>query len=307
MRFSPPVQGVNKVGEMEPLAHQKNAHDEIVKRASAYFNGEWIELSLIPLWASLIISPTGTGKTATAAMAAEAVGASMLRVSAPNYMPCGSNNRGARETISVIAEHVAKHDKTMLLLDELDKIIDRQGDSSWKTYIRGELFDLLDGRWPAGLVIPDLDDDKPNYTIEALTEKLRHTVFILACGTFQSWFDGAGSRRKMGFGAEANPAKEELTADVVAEKMPRELANRMNSNLIQIPELTPDDYCRIAKEAENQLPLRMRDAFRAEVTRLMPGAISAKKGVRFLEEAMLTVLINSPKAISDPQFSLHDL
>lgn len=281
---------------MEALEHQRQALAEITARARAYYAGEWLELPVIPRWATLMVGPTGTGKTTVAAMATEAVGvgASMCRVSAPAYMPCGANNRGTKESISIIADHVARNDRTLLVVDELDKLLDRSGDNSWKTYIRGELFELLDGRWPAGLTIPDLDDDKPEITIGSLTEKLRRTVFICGIGTFQSWFDHAATRRTMGFGAETNPEKSELSAEIVAERMPRELANRFNSQLIRLAELTPDDYHRVAREVENQLPLRMREAYRAEVQRLLPGAIAAKKGVRFVEEVMLSVLISLP-------------
>lgn len=227
-------------------------------------------------------------------MAAEAVGASLCRVSAPSWMPAGANNRGTRETISVIAGHVARHDRTILFVDEIDKLADQTGDSSWKSYIRGELFDLIDGKWPAGLTLPETDDDTPDITIEHLTTKLRGTVFILAAGTFQSWFDDTSSRRTMGFAAEIAPETHELSADIIAEKLPRELANRLNSSLIRLPELRPEDYARIANEAAEKLPQRMQQAFRAEVARRIPGAIATKKGVRFLEEVMLSVLINLP-------------
>ncbi len=289
---------------MEPLAHQRDALAEITRRARAYYSGEWLELPVVPRWASLMVAPSGTGKTAVAAMAAAAAGASMLRVSAPNWMPCGANNRGTRETITVIGQHVAAHDRTMLVVDELDKIVDRTGDNSWKSYIRSELFDLADGRWPAGLNRPDGESDENDcpttVPIETLTEKLRHTVYILGVATFQDWFDGAQSRRSMGFGAEINPEHQELTADIIAEKMPRELSNRFNSALIRLPELTPDDYHRIAREVETQLPLRMREPYRREVDRQLPGAIAAKKGVRFVEEVMLTVLVESQPEPTQP-------
>ena len=60
-------------------------------------------------------------------------------------------------------------------------------------------------------------------------------------------------------------------------------------------------YHRIANEVENQLPMRMRDTFRLEVQRLLPAAIATKKGVRFLEEAMMEVLKHLPRepAITD--------
>ncbi len=228
---------------------------------------------------------------------------STLVLCTPSWIPLGAHNRGARETLGVIAAHIARHDKTVLVLDEIDKLISGPGGvtgtsggggDSWQSYVRAELYTaVLDCRWPAGFHPPEMDDGT-EVNIGELERKLKNTVFVVGIGTFQNWFDAAGSRRTMGFTAEDNTANEAITADIVAVNMPRELSNRFNSNLIRLPELTPDDYRRISNEAENQLPERMRDEFRRAVTRLMPGAIAAKKGCRFLEEAMLETLMNLP-------------
>lgn len=292
---------------MEPLNHQQAALAEIVARARAFFAGGWLELPVVPRWPTLMVGPTGSGKTAVAAMAADALSdmlpgdstVSLLRVSSPGWMPCGAHNRGTKETISVIAAHIAKHDRTILVADEVDKVIAGPGgtaagsDGPWQSYIRGELYDLLDLRWPTGM--KDDGDDMTATDLDALTTKLRTTVFIVGIGTFQSWFDDSNTRRSMGFGAEISTETQELSSEIIAERMPRELANRWNSSLIRIPELSAADYHRIANEVENQLPLRMRDAFRAEVQRLLPSAIAAKKGVRFLEECMMEVLKTLPR------------
>lgn len=298
---------------MEVLEHQREALNEITARARAYFRnlhgdyyGDWRNLPITARWASLITGPSGSGKTAVAAMAAAKLSeeakeategaqatVSLCRVSASSYIPLGAQNRGAKETIGVIASHVAKHERTILFVDELDKLVDRDGDTSWKSYIRGELFDLIDGRWPFGMKDSD-GDELQDTAIAALTEKLRNSVFFLAAGTFQDWFDGANSRRTMGFGAEINPGTDELSAEIIAERMGRELANRLNSSFICLPELRADDYHRIAREAEYKLPERMQAAFRGEVAKRITGAIAAKKGVRFLEEAMMATLINLP-------------
>jgi ATP-dependent Clp protease ATP-binding subunit ClpA len=231
-------------------------------------------------------------------MAAEEVGASLLRIAAPGWLPVGAHNRGSRETITVIAAHVATHDRTILVIDEIDKIVSGvggtgSGSDNWQSYIRGEIYDLIDARWPTGLKDADGNEMTADAT-EELTTKLRETVLVLGIGTFQSWFDSANSRRSMGFGAEIAPENDELTADIIAEKMPRELANRFNSTLIRLPELSADDYHRIAAEATYKLPQRMQEAFGMEVSKRILGAIAAKKGVRFLEEAMMEVLKNLP-------------
>lgn len=290
---------------MDALNHQQAALAEIVARARAYFRGDWHDLPIQPRWASLICGPTGSGKTALAAMAATKLSytteddkatatVSLCMVSAPSWMPLGAHNRGTKETVSVIAEHVAHNDRTILFIDEAEKILNRQASwTSWSSFILGEVFQLADSRWPTGLTLPETDEDMPDITIEALSKKLRDTVFILAAGTFQSWFDDSKSRRSIGFGA-TDPATDEISADIIAERMPRELANRFNQNLILIPELQPADYHRIAHESENKIPEHMREAYRAAVQRHLPGAIAAKKGVRFLEEAMMEVLKRLP-------------
>jgi SpoVK/Ycf46/Vps4 family AAA+-type ATPase len=286
-----------------PLDHQKEALDEIIARAKAYYAGTWKNLPIRPRWHSLICGPTGVGKTALAVLAAEATGASLLRLSAPGYMPCGAHQRGTRESITVIAEYVARHDRTMLVLDEIDKLVDAGvasgngasstgGGDSWRSYIRGEIYDLADGRWPSGLSLPD-DENCHEIPLDILTSKLRECVFIIGIGTFQSWYDHSSANRSMGFNAELNPSRTQITADVVASRIPRELANRFNSDLIKLPDLQLGDYRKIALEAERKLPVDLQQAFRAEVNRRIQGAIDARKGVRFLEECIMQVLKNA--------------
>lgn len=285
-----------------PLAHQKEALNEITARAKAFFAGQWRNLLIRPRWHSLVCGPTGVGKTAIAVQAAADVGASFLRISAPGWMPSGAHQRGTRESITVIADHVACHDRTILVIDEMDKLVDcgsgpspggspSGGSDSWRSYIRGEIYDLTDGRWPSGLRPPD-DDEFSEVSIEVLTEKLRDSVFILGIGTFQAWFDQS-SCRSMGFLAELDLSIPQITAEVVADRLPRELANRFNGDLIRLPELQPIDYHRIAREAEGKLPPHLQNLFRAEVKSRIQGAIDARKGVRFLEECVMQVLKQS--------------
>jgi len=282
---------------MEALAHQKAALAEIVARARAYFAANTDALKCLPIqprWATILCAPTGSGKTALALMAAQAefVEANLLRVSIPGWMPCGAHQRGARETIRVIAEHVGRNARTFLVFDEIDKLIATTGDS-WQGYIRGEIYELLDGRWPTGL--HEVEDENDNeIPISKLTDRLKDSVFILSIGTFQGWFDSAHTRRTIGFGDDANSTTEEISAEQVAELMPRELANRHNGTIVRLPELRAADYHRIAHEILNKMPEQMREPFRVEVERRIHGAIAAKKGVRFLEEAMTAVLVSLP-------------
>lgn len=299
-----------------PLAHQKEALVEIIARAKAYYAGNWKNLPIRPRWHSLICGPTGVGKTALAALAAEATESSLLRISAPGWMPAGAHQRGTRESITVIAEHLARHDRTMLVIDELDKLVDggsltipggsaSGGSDSWRSYVRGEIYDLTDGRWPSGLRPPD-GEDCSEIPLDVLTSKLRESTFIVGIGTFQAWYDQSSARRSMGFGADLETSCAQITADVVADRIPRELANRFNSDLIKLPDLQAADYRQIALEAERKLPADMQQAFRAEVRNRIEGAIDAKKGVRFLEECIMQVLKQASMAQVNPcEPSLH--
>ena len=281
---------------MEIFHHQQAAMDEIVIRATTFYAGQWENLTIQPRFASLLAGPTGSGKTTIARLAAEKLGAKLLRLSMPGYMPAGAHNRGTKETINIIADFVARHDRTLLVLDEIDKLIggstagSGMAAESWQSYIKGEIYDLCDGRWPTGLIL--MDDDEMDITIEALTVKLRESVFILGIGTFQSWFDDAVSRRSIGFTNtdDTDGAINAITADVVAEMMPRELANRFNGALIRIPELCGDDYLRVIDDASAKLPGPIRQAFVREAHSRLQDAIKSKKGVRFLEEAVMEAL-----------------
>jgi SpoVK/Ycf46/Vps4 family AAA+-type ATPase len=286
------------------FAHQIPALEEIVARGRAYFQGEWRHPSLRrikPRFSSLVVGGTGVGKTALATIAGETLNAPLVRISTPAWIPVGAHNRGATETLVMIADHVTRNPRTLLVLDEIDKICAHgrgSGQDAWLAYIRGEIMDLVDGRWPGGLRIPaDDDDEEPpdaKGLAERLTTKLRNTVFIIGIGTFQDFFDSVGTRRTMGFVTDDDESLSEISAVTVAERLPRELANRFNSNLIRLPELRPADYQTIAQETADSLPEHIRAPFLAAAIRQIPGAIAAKKGVRFLEEAMLDTLKNLP-------------
>jgi SpoVK/Ycf46/Vps4 family AAA+-type ATPase len=309
---------------MQVFDHQAAALAEITARARAFFAGHWREISIRPRFHSLLVGPTGTGKTALATMAAESVGAELVRISVPGWMPAGAGGRSVAETTATIAQAVDRNNRTFLALDELEKACApasnsfSSSDSPWQQHCRLEIYELLDGRWPHGLKLPNTDDDDGLSASEALsrellTQKLRETVFILGLGTFQSFFDSAPSRRTIGFQIDGNTAEEEISLDFISEKLPRELTNRF-CGLIRLPELREEHYRLIASQAEQSLPKRMRQAFRQEIDRRIQSAISAKKGVRFLEEAMLEVLkslppeqpINLPLPLLTPETDIID-
>ena len=291
---------------MQVVDHQIAALEELTARARAFYAGIWRNIPIRTRFHSLLVGPTGTGKTTLATMAAKAVGvgAELVRVSVPGWVPAGSTGRSVAETIATIAQSVDKNKRTLLVLDELDKACApasnsfSYSDSPWQQHCRLEIYELLDGLWPHGLKIPDTENDDDETTQKSpsrdlLTQKLQETVFILGVGTFQSFFDSAPSRRTIGFCGGDHTTEDEISLDVITDKLPRELTNRFG-DLIRLPELRAEHYRLIARQAEESLPEEMRHAFRQEIARRIESAISAKKGVRFIEEALLEVLKSLP-------------
>ena len=291
---------------MKPFDYQSAALTEIVARARAFFAGQWRELHIQPRWHSILVAPSGVGKTTLAKMAAAAEGvhAELRIVSVPGWIPTGSTGRTVAETIATLAEAVARNKRTFLVLDELDKATSAPtagsgtSTSSWQQHCLLEVLQLLDGRWPTGLKSPE-DANENEIPTDVLTEKLRTSVFILCIGTFQDYFDSPASRRTIGFGAPLDAEPDEISGDDLLEKLPRELLNRINLSLIRIPDLQAEHYYRIAQQAEDTLPERLRDAFRAEVNSRIGGAIHAKQGVRFLEGCIMEVVKNLPPEMDD--------
>jgi hypothetical protein len=289
--------------------HQKSAFEELLSRARTYFAGDWRELPIKPRFHSLICGPTGTGKTAIATQLASTIGANLLRVSANSWMPCGANNRGTAETMTEIAQHVISGEKSIIFIDELDKI---WHETSWISHIKGEIFDLLDGRWPMGLNFGDddpdifVDDDDligihPVLSIGKRvlgTMKLRTRTFIVAAGTFQDFFE-VRSIGQIGFGDRNSVLMEEIDAVEVAKRLPRELTNRFNSGLVLLPALHAEHYHILAEAAANVLPDWIREEFQHAVCRQIRKAIATQKGCRFVEECILEALKFARKPV-DP-------
>ena len=283
---------------MKLFPHQQLAFDDLLSRAKTYFSADWHDLSIRPRFHSLICGPTGTGKTAVAMQLASSLDANLYRVSINNWMPLGASNRGSRETVVDIARHIASSDKSVIFIDELDKI---WHESSWKSYIKAELFDLLDGRWSDGLKV-ESDEDEPTSTCAfatnrekaVATRKLRYRTFIAAAGTFQDFYE-LRTVSKIGFGESENPQREFLDPSEIAKRLPRELTNRFHSHLIALPPLKRADYHDLAETALANLPIWLHATFRIAAARQLETAVAAQKGCRYVEECLLEALQNAKK------------
>ena len=295
---------------MKVFPHQAAAFEELVARAETYFDGKWREItSLQTKFHTLVAGSSGTGKSRLMDFLAASVGASALRIATPGWMPAGAHNRSVKETVSSIASHIIAHDRTILVLDEIDKIYksgnvtDGGGgggtDTGWLTYIRGEIYQILDGRFDPGMRSVTDDDDDSDVSMEQLSEKLRNSVFVVGIGTFQDFFDQS-PKVPIGFGG-SNESLQQIDAAEAATRLPREMANRFHGGLVVLPPLEPQHYKHIAKQAAKSLPVWIQPAFLAAAYNRIEDAIASKKGVRFAEEALLDALMATREPAHQPQ------
>lgn len=283
---------------MKVFSHQAAAYQELLLRARTYFSGSWRGLSIGTRWHSLVIGPTGTGKSALGTMLAAELGEEvpLLRINATGWMPSGAHNRAVAETLTIIIDHIHSNPQTILFVDELDKL---WHENSWNSYIRGELFELLDGRLPTGAKgISDgglETDDEGTLTpsqATSVTKKLRFHTFIVGAGTFQDYYETAAESGQIGFHPRPHtpPELRGPTAEIIAKKLPRELVNRFNSSILLLPPLEPSHYRLIAEQAEKSLPAWIQVAFRIAASERVEQAIAARSGCRFIEEALADAL-----------------
>ncbi|MDD5198222.1 MAG: AAA family ATPase [Terrimicrobiaceae bacterium] len=298
---------------MKIFDHQSAAYQELLIRAQTYFAGHWRHLPIKTRWHSLIIGPTGGGKSALGTILAAETGAALLRINVTGWMPSGAHNRAVAETISTIIEHIHSHPKSILFLDEIDKV---GYETPWNSYIRGELFEILDGVFPVGAKGTEDSslavDDQGTLSLSqrnTLAEKLCTTTFVIGAGTFQDFYEAQGGSGQIGFQPEHQTLLQSFgpTPEIIAKKLPREVVNRFNSSLLLIPQLDPSHYKLIAHQAEQSLPSWIQPAFREAASVRLTQAIAARSGCRFVEEALSDALKCAKAPASEPPSPEPDL
>lgn len=280
--------------------HQISAFNVLLACAQTYFRGHWRSLPIKTRWHGMLLGPTGVGKTELAKMVARATDAALLQISVPSWMPSGAHDRATAQTLPLVLRHIDLHPRSILFLDEIDKAHasgTQSGGSHfhspWMGFVRSELYELLDGRWPTGIKFDrDTDEEEEGASSsEHLTgEKLRNSTFVLAAGTFQSFYDRKPPK-SIGFHEPHQDGQTPAAPsfDTIVEMMPRELSNRFG-HFITLPELTPPDYHHLARQAEINLPEWIVPTFRDAVSRRLPQAIASKAGCRFVELALAEAL-----------------
>ena len=277
------------------LPHQISAFETLSRMARVTFtvNRAQFPLSIRPN--ICIVGPSGVGKTHLA----RAIGAEMqiptFYVNISTWSVLGSSQRGAActwPTIHKFLESCSDRQGAIIIIDEIDKVGD---DSSWTTYLRAELFDLLDWRVPRNLT--DSEGDVISEKRIVATESiLRNKTMIVGVGAFQSFWE---NELKNGIGfVQSEDSKHRPDSKELSKTLPTELSNRFGSNIISLPPLTRGDYLGILDSFLARMPDFWKGRFEVVAKDGIDEAVRLNLGTRFFEESLLTTLMKERQEIS---------
>lgn len=243
------------------------------------------ELGILPRTNTLIVGPTGSGKTFLAQKVAAELGVPFYGLSISDWIPLGASQRGAATTWPSICNFLIRnHDQTgvVIFVDELCKI----GTSAWDTYLSVELYRLLDLNVSTDLLGEFEEKFSDEERAKAL-DVLRNRAYLIGGGAFQDIWESAGP--SIGFSGISQPP--ELSLGRLAKILPRELVNRFRSSIITLPALSVADYSSMLETAIGTVPAYLRNRFGHLGRERIAEASRQQQGVRFLEELMLDTII----------------
>ena len=271
--------------------HQEQAFSALYKTGCVFFRKNWQQLPVRPRFARFLAGPTGTGKSYIVRALARSFEVPLLEIGASNWMPLGSQSRGANPTWVDIATLIRRKGRGIIFLDELDKI---DGRSSWMQHIRVEIFSLLDLRLPDTLsLVPPEEAEALQEPIirERLRRRLGGGFWIIGAGAFQD-FQENSRQQPLGFNVSENVAPS-LSQNDMAKVIPREIVNRFSAPVLNLPLLRETDYRLMLEQVQARSPVALQPLIATIGRETLPSAVVSQSGCRWLEEVMLETLIRS--------------
>ena len=281
---------------------QQSVINELIPIARIATNGMRADMPIRPRTHSLIISPSGGGKTFLASSIGSRLGLPTMVINVPSWVVLSARNEPW--TLSDVCEFVYKYPNgSVIILDEADK--GSNGSSDWSATIFGELLSLLDGVIPQATKLPvDMDDlsswesPQPNPPVlverRVLEKLLRERVFIVGCGAWQhAW---RSNSRQIGFPVE-KASTEPPSREQLLQSIKPELRQRFRNKICWMPPMSRLDYQTVSDSIVKgiQNP-ETRHIWHSLADAAIDQALADCLGMRVFEELMLTSLLHTSKA-----------
>lgn len=281
---------------------------------------------------TLLSGPSGSGKSQIINTLSAELKVPVLRLNVSSWIPYNASS-GSPYTWDKVKEFVELNDRGIIFLDELDKL---GGKAAWVSYIRLEIHELLDKKFPAFFESDENRDEHCVFDVEyesqepsnessreAFIDKFSDNFLIIGAGAWQfAWLGGA--KNKMGFSpSEAeDTAKANLSEHEIHEMLSPELRRRFRSDVVTLDPLKKEDYLKLIDEITEKLSEPYATLFIEEATNRIPRALERQLEFRMLEEAFYIVLrklwtndnkntLKSEEVLSTPQKaayqSLHSM
>jgi hypothetical protein len=269
--------------------HQAMAYRELRRTADAFFSKSWQNFPVRPRFNRLLVGASGTGKTHLARNLARDLNVPYLELCATNWIPLGANERGARPSWLDVADFCYAHPRGIICIDEIDKCGDR---TPWMTYVRVEVFLLLDHRFPGNMDWqprdPEFDEEDRPKARALSAGRLHDSVLVLGAGAFHDLWGYC--RTPAGFHANETSGPRHLSSQMMAEVIPVEILNRFAPPLIAMPPLVRTDYLHLLDALCGRFPEVDRAGLRALAVRTLDNAVSQQLGARWAEQLVLEML-----------------
>lgn len=247
---------------------------------------------------SLIVGPSGTGKSHVAVEIAGKLNVPHLKINVGSWILMAS--RTIPNTWTVIAEWLSNlKSGGIIILDEIDKLT---SDQEYTATLRLEIHDLLDGQIPPSLAMPTEVDESFEIPApapkqihrEAVEKVLQNHVMIIACGAFQkAWRSNVN---QMGFGAaETRDVQTRPSREQILSAIDPELRQRFREEIAILPPMSANDYFLVSQAIAAKLPPDLKREWEIYLETSVARAIEGMLGMRIFEELLLTAMIESRK------------
>jgi ATP-dependent protease Clp ATPase subunit len=261
--------------------YQQKVYDELIKTLAAHKLSKEYQLPVNPRLNRLVIGSTGSGKSYLASYAAEVAGWKTFHINASGWIIIGARETPTWTYIIKWLLSMKDDEYGVIILDELDKI---WGSESWTRYLRSELYCLIDG-----LIPPNYDGaegiEGRLFSNEELVKKLSDMV-IIGAGAFQEEVES----NQIGFIKTIETT--EKTSQDLSKLIQRELINRFQGTILQIPNLTSKDYNLMIEHLEGKVKPEFYVVIKEKASKMIENAVRDRLGARFVENVIGSILID---------------